>query len=790
MLRLRPVLALTLALSAVLPAFAERPDWQLELERIMAHPDWIGPPVEQPYWALDGRAIHYSLKREGSPVRDLWRAPLDGTPSRVDDAERATLDAADPVFDAERRRALFVRGGDVFLRDLASGELRQLSRTPKDESRPMFSSDGSAALWRIGSDWWGFDFERGLSIQLTDLRTEKDPQAEPDADPLRDMQLRLFETLQRGKQDRDALRERDRELRRADPTRPISPVYLGDALTLADSALSPDRRWVLLVTEAKDADTGRDGTMPKYVTESGYEEVEDVRTRVGRNAPIGQQVKLVDLNDGSVHSLAFDPLPGIADDPLAELRKRNEQPALEGQRAVRVDGIEWNRDGSQVALMLRAVDNKDRWIATVEFGDRQLVSRHRLTDPAWINWSFNGFGWVPGTTDTLWLLSEHSGWSKLYTLPLGGKPRALGEGRWEADDVHWSPDGRTAYFLCNRAWPGDYEVCAADRESGSVREVTALDGVDDFVLSPDGQRLALRASSSHTPPQLHVVDLADGRSRPLTDTRSDAYRARQWPAPQFVQIPSSHGAGSIHGKFYRPAELQPGKRYPIVLFVHGAGYLQNVHARWPVYFREQLFHHLLVEHGYLVLDLDYRASAGYGRDWRTAIYRQMGHPELDDYLDGIDWLVEQQQGDRERVGIYGGSYGGFMTFMAMFRAPERFVAGAALRPVADWAHYNHEYTSNILNTPTIDPEAFGKSSPIEYAANLQGHLLISHGMIDDNVFYQDSVRLAQRLIELRKDKWELASYPLERHAYQQPESWYDQYRRVFELFQRTLQPTD
>jgi dipeptidyl aminopeptidase/acylaminoacyl peptidase len=127
-----------------------------------------------------------------------------------------------------------------------------------------------------------------------------------------------------------------------------------------------------------------------------------------------------------------------------------------------------------------------------------------------------------------------------------------------------------------------------------------------------------------------------------------------------------------------------------------------------------------------------------------------------------------------------------MTFMAMVREPGVFHACAALRPVTDWAQYNHPYTSNILNTPDIDPEAYRKSSPIELAEGLQGHLLIAHGMIDDNVLYQDSVRLAQRLIELRKDHWELASYPLERHAYVHPEAWFDQYRRIFKLFERVL----
>ena len=115
-----------------------------------------------------------------------------------------------------------------------------------------------------------------------------------------------------------------------------------------------------------------------------------------------------------------------------------------------------------------------------------------------------------------------------------------------------------------------------------------------------------------------------------------------------------------------------------------------------------------------------------------------------------------------------------------------FHAGAALRPVTDWTQYNHGYTSNILNTPELDAEAYRRSSPILFADGLKGDLLIAHGMMDDNVFYQDSVRLAQRLIELKKEDWELASYPLERHGYVQADAWLDQYRRIFKLFERRL----
>ena len=172
---------------------------------------------------------------------------------------------------------------------------------------------------------------------------------------------------------------------------------------------------------------------------------------------------------------------------------------------------------------------------------------------------------------------------------------------------------------------------------GTVREVTALDGVESFALSPAGDRVAVRHSGSYLPPQLAVIDASGERLRELTDTRTPEFKARQWIAPQYVQVPSRHGAGIVWGKFYAPATLEPGRKYPLVLFVHGAGYLQNVHDRYPNYFREQMFHNLLVQHAYIVLDLDFRASQGYGRDWRTAIYRHMGEPELQDYLDGIDW---------------------------------------------------------------------------------------------------------------------------------------------------------
>ena len=771
---------------ALLASFSVHGQTPISLDQAMANPDWIGPPVEQVWWRWDSQNVYYTLKRTGSPVRDTYaQAATGGTMQRVDNAALADLDGAAPVYDRAHQRALFVRNDDVFLRDLRSGALTQISRSSEDETDPQFSADGASVLYRVGNDWFRWSPATRLAEPAALPRAEKNPAAAPPADALREMQLRLIATLARQKSDREALRDEAESERKADPTRAAAPVYLGDGLQIDASALSPAGHWLLVVTSAKGADTGRVGKLQRYVTESGYEDSEDERTRVGRNLPVGQSLKLVDLDHGTSRDVALDALPGIAVDPLAALRKAAKLDPLKGNRSVRIDVVSWSGDGRQVAVELRAIDNKDRWLARVDIANGKLQSLHRLTDPAWINWNFNDFGWLPDS-QTFWYLSEESGYSHLYTLVPGGTPVALTTGPWETSAVQWSADGGTAYFLCNQKWPGDYEVCAAARAGGAVREVTALDGVEDFSLSPDGGRLAVRYSGSYLPAQVAVLPSAGGDAVKLTDTRSGEYKARAWIQPQFVQVPSTHGAGAIWAKLYRPAQLEPGRKYPVVMFVHGAGYTQNVHARFPYYFREQMFHNLLVQQGYVVLDMDYRASEGYGRDWRTAIYRQMGHPELDDYLDGVAWMVANQQGDAAHVGLYGGSYGGFMALIAMFRAPETFVAGAALRPVTDWSQYNHEYTANILNTPDLDPEAYKASSPIEYAEGLRGHLLICHGMMDDNVFFQDSVRLSQRLIELKKDHWQLAPFPLERHSFVQPESWLDEYRRIDELFEQTL----
>ena len=492
----------------------------------------------------------------------------------------------------------------------------------------------------------------------------------------------------------------------------------------------------------------------------------------------------------------------------------------EGQQArdreAQLFQLQWNEDGSRAVLMARASDNKDRWVMSLDPATGRTRVLATVHDDAWVGGpgAFT-LGWLPDNR-RVYFVSERDGWAHLYTVNVdGGEPAQLTRGRFEVSDVRLSTDKTRLYFTSSEGSLFERHLYTMAFDGGARTRLTTMTGNIQVDVSPDDRTLAVVRSYTNRPPELYLQP-----NRPAPDQTSQApgapnsniqaagtngtngqtpdikqvttsplpeFFTHNWIDPPIVSFRARDGA-TVHGRLYKPANARPGG--PAVLFVHGAGYLQDVHKWWSTYYREHMFHHLLMERGYTVLSIDYRGSAGYGRDWRTGIYRHMGGKDLDDHVDAVRYLVAEHGVDPRRVGLYGGSYGGFIALMAMFTTPDIFAAGAALRPVTDWAHYNHPYTANILNEPHDDPEAYRRSSPIYFAAGLKGPLLICHGMVDTNVHFQDTVRLAERLIELRKENWELAPYPVEDHAFDRADSWADEYKRILRLFETNLRAAD
>ena len=393
-------------------------------------------------------------------------------------------------------------------------------------------------------------------------------------------------------------------------------------------------------------------------------------------------------------------------------------------------------------------------------------------------------GWMKGDRD-VYFQSERTGYSHLYSVPFaGGEAKALTSGAWEVDSAILSNDKSNFFLVTNEADPGEQEVYEMSADGGARTRLTALPGGHSCVPSPDERWFADVYSYTNKPPELYAQETrADAAAKKLTSSPAPEFWEYPWLDTPIVTFRARDGV-MVRAHVYKPANYRKGG--PAVLFVHGAGYLQNVDRIWSYYAREYMFHQFLMERGYLVADVDYRGSAGYGRDWRTAIYEHMGGKDLDDNIDAARWMVSEYGADPKRLGIYGGSYGGFITLMAMFTQPDVFAAGAALRPVSNWANYNNGYTSDILNLPQTDTEAYKRSSPIYFAQGLKGALLICHGMADTNVHFQDTVELVQKLIELRKQNWQLAVYPVENHGFVEPTSWADEYKRIFDLFEKNL----
>ncbi len=759
-------------LTAQVHAQSPAPRFELTIPSIMRGPELVGRAPAQVRWSPDGQYLYFQWLPPGSS----WREPV--RPYRIRAAagsapEALTLAVADslepqvadgPLSPDRTRRVVSVRG-DLYLVEQPAGRVHRLTSTPGVlETSPRFDLTGQRVFFRRDNNVMAFTLGDLQVQQLTDVRPGPAPDSARAGGPQRRFlaaeEKRLLEAV-RDRLRADSLQRVEREARAT----PMKTVWLQPREEVTALQPSPDGRTVLMVTRIRSQD--RVAQVPSYVTTSGYTEPLETRTFVGDEQD-RRRIGLIDVASGAATWLR-----PIAADSSGEYAQ------------VLTPG--WNDAGTLALISAVPRNRQARHIVAVAAEGGRITALDVLTDSAWVGGPAIGdIGWLPGEQG-VWFVSEADGWSHLYTVRSDGAGRRrLTQGRWEVLDARLSPDRSRFYLHSKEASPYERHFYTMALSGGERTRLTQPVGGHDVVASPDGRWLADVHSVANRPPELFLQAARPGAPlQQLTTSPSAAWLSYRWLKPEIVPIPASDGI-AVPARIYRPEQVGASPNGAAVIFVHGAGYLQNVHQYWSSYFREYMFHHFLASRGYVVLDLDYRASAGYGRDWRTAIYRHMGGRDLLDQVDGSRWLQRTLGMSPDRIGIYGGSYGGFITLMALFTQPRDFGAGAALRSVTDWAHYNHGYTGNILNEPQDDSVAYRRSSPIYFAEGLEDPLLMAHGMVDVNVHFQDVVRLSQRLIELGKTDWELAVYPVEDHGFVRPDSWTDEYRRIFDLFERHL----
>lgn len=777
--------------AAMEPDAARAYEFPLTIQSIMRGPELVGEEPSSIRWTDDSEWVYFQWRPGGGEWdedRELWRVGArGGEPERLSDEEadsvRIYLSGGDRSPNGRYRVTSL--DGDLYLVDRREMSVERLTETMGAEGAMGFRGDGKAVFFQQGDNLFELTLDDVSIRQLTDIREGPPPgdpvEAQGQKAFLEQQQEELFRHIRRlreREEEREARREADRE---GEP----EPLYIDRGERLGGLLPNADGSFVMISTYRRAQDA--QGTMvPEWVTESGYTEELNVRTKVG-DVQGTNRYGLLETATGTVTWLDLYP----TDDGEEEDREGGgprRAGAGEDPDLSMATFLGWNQAGTHGLLMSVDYGYNNRWLFTLEAATGELTVVDTLYDKAWVNGPcfYGCSGWVPDS-NRIYFVSEETGFAHLYTVNHDGTGReALTSGDWEVLEVEVMEDEERFLLHTNEGSPFNQHAYTMRFDGSAKRALTTGDGGFEVTPSPNGDRMAVVHSVANRPPELFVADFEPGADLlQVTHSPTEEWLSFPWLRPEIIRFTAQDGI-QVPARIYHPEDVGAQPNGAAVIFVHGAGYLHNVHNYWSSYYREYMFHHFLAGMGYTVLDIDYRGSAGYGRDWRTAIYRWMGGKDLSDQVDGARYLVEAEGIDPGRIGIYGGSYGGFITLMALFTAPDVFEAGAALRSVTDWAHYNHGYTGRILNLPQEDQEAYEKSSPIYFAEGFEGHLLMAHGMVDTNVHFSDVVRLAQRLIELGKENWEMAVYPVENHGFVEPTSWTDEYRRIFELFQRTI----
>jgi len=378
-------------------------------------------------------------------------------------------------------------------------------------------------------------------------------------------------------------------------------------------------------------------------------------------------------------------------------------------------------------------------------------------------------------------LSRREGFTHLYLVRPGGASVDLSPGPWDVTSiVGVDPNARNAWVQAARPSATERRLYRVDLTTGASLEITPAPGTHSAKLSPSGKRLLVSSSTVAAPPSQRVVD-GDG-SDPVEIPVEVPIPRIDYADQRFVEITTDDGL-SLNALLWLPPDFDESTRHPVVVYTYGGPHAQVARNEWPT--TSRYFNHALANRGFVVFALDNRGSAARGREFEGAIDRTLGSTQLPDQLAGVAWLEAQPWVDPARIGIWGWSYGGYMSIYALTHAPGVFAAGAAVAPVTDWRLYDSVYTERYMGTPEANPAGYAAGSVLDAVAALADPLLVIHGTGDDNVHVQHTLQFADRAWRARV-RFDLMLFPNLSHGINAPGSHLQVFSAIADFFEEHL----
>jgi dipeptidyl-peptidase-4 len=429
--------------------------------------------------------------------------------------------------------------------------------------------------------------------------------------------------------------------------------------------------------------------------------------------------------------------------------------------------VKWFNDSSHLSYQLQSRDQKKLTLKAYQLKKRRQKTLLTETSEQWIN-LHKDLIFLNDNKTFIWA-SERDGFKHLYHYTLDGELIAqLTQGNWVVDSIaNIDEKNGWLYFTGRADTPLErhlYRVPLSGKSPEQVQRISQRNGFHNISFSQKSGTYIDTFSNINTPTQVslhanngqHIMWLAENA---ITTKHPVAPFFNDLVSPEFGSLTADDGKTDLFYKLYKPKNMQPGKKYPVIVRVYGGPHAQRVTNRWQGADMTQY----MLQQGYIVYQLDNRGSNYRGTAFEFPIYEELGNVEVNDQITGVKYLHTLPYVDKERIGIYGHSYGGYMALMTMFKAGNYFKAGVSGAPVTDWLLYDTHYTERYLNHPKVNAKGYQNSSVFPYVSGLSGPLMVYHGMADDNVLFTNTTKLMKALQDQQK-LFELMTYPGSKHS--------------------------